>query len=227
MDVVGTLTAPAPLDAGPPPAKPVWPRLPWHQRLLQTLTAYLPLVVMALLALLTWWLVKNSPTLSEPRAKKPVRHEPDYIMEVFTLQRYSADGALAVQIQGAQLRHFPDTDMLEIDDIQLVATAADGAVTRATAKQATAKGDGTEVQLTGGARVVQEGSDVAAPMEVQGEFLHAFLKTKQLRSHLPVRVRQGANELRVAALQVDHVKQVAVLNGPIRMQIDPPKPVKR
>lgn len=223
MDVVDTLTAPAPLDVIPPPAKPSWPRLPWHQRVLQTLTAYLPLVIMALLALFTWWLVKNSPTISEPRAKKPVRHEPDYFMESFTLQRYSADGALAVQIQGAQLRHYPHTDMLEIDNIQLVATSVDGAVTRATAKQASAKGDGTEVQLTGGARVVQEGSDLKAPLEVQGEFLHAFLKTKLLSSPSPVRVRQGKSELRVAALQVDHSKQVAVLSGPIRMQIEAPK----
>jgi lipopolysaccharide export system protein LptC len=223
VDVVTTLTAPAPLDAGPPPAQPNWPRLPWHQRLLQTLTAYLPLFVMALLALFTWWLVKNSPGAAEPRAPRPVRQDPDYIMESFTLQRYTADGALAVQIQGAQLRHYPDTDLLEIDGVQLVATAEDGSITRATARKASAKGDGTEVKLEGGARVVQEGSELKEPMEVEGEFLHAFLKTKQLRSHLPVRVRQGASELRVAALQVDNIKQVAVLGGPVRMQIQPPK----
>ncbi len=223
MDVVDTLTAPAPLDVIAPRAKPAWPRLPWHQRVLRTLTAYLPLVIMALLALFTWWLVKNSPTVDEPRAKRPPRHEPDYIMEGFTVQRYSADGALAVQIQGAQMRHYPDVDMLEIDNVQLVATAVDGAVTHATAKQASAKGDGSEVQLTGGARVVEQAIGLKAPLEVEGEFLHAFLKTKQLSSHLPVRVRQGKNELRVAALQVDHIKQVAVLKGPIRMQMQAPK----
>jgi lipopolysaccharide export system protein LptC len=222
VDVVTTLTAPAPLDGAAPRPKP--PRLPWHERLLQTLTAYLPLLIMAVLALLTWWLVKNSPGVEEPRAKKPVRHEPDYIMEGFTLQRYSADGALAVQIRGEQLRHYPDTDTLEIDRIQLEAQGVDGALTRASAQKASAKGDGSEVQLAGGARVVQEGgAQQAEPMEVQGEFLHAFLKTKQLKAPQPVRVRQGASELQVANLQVDHVKQVATLGGPIRMRIEAPK----
>jgi lipopolysaccharide export system protein LptC len=223
MDVVTTLTGPAPLDAVPPAPQPVWPRLPWHLRLLRTVTAYMPLVVMALLALFTWWLVRNSPVADEPRGPKAVRSEPDYIMGSFTLQRYSPDGDLSVQIQGAQLRHYPDTDLLEIDGVQLVATTADGAVTRATANKASATGDGNEVKLEGGARVVQEGVDQALPMEIEGEYLQALLKTKQVRSHLPVRLRQGTSELRVARVEVDNAKRVAVFGGPIRVQIQPPK----
>jgi lipopolysaccharide export system protein LptC len=224
VDVVTTLTAPAPLDGAPPPSRPSRTRLPWHQRLLQVLSSYLPILLMALLALFTWWLVKNSPGIDGPRAKKPVRHEPDYTMQTFTLQRYSADGALAVQIRGAQLRHFPDTDTLEIDGIELEAKGTDGALTRATARTASAKGDGSEVQLSGGARVVQEGgTPQTEPMEVQGEFLQALIKAKQLRSPQPVQVRQGASELRVANLQVDHVKQIATFGGPIRMRMEVPK----
>jgi lipopolysaccharide export system protein LptC len=221
MDVVDTLTAPAPLAA--PPVPPPRPRLPWHLWLLQQATAYLPLLVMALLALFTWWLVKNAPSLDEPRGAKPVRSEPDYIMEGFTLQRYAADGTLAVQIQGAQMRHYPDVDRLDIDGVQLVATAPDGTVTRATARQASAKGDGSEVQLKGEAVVVQEGGALSAPMEVRSEFLHAFLKTKQVRSHLPVRLRQGASEVRMATLDIDMNRQTVVLGGPIRMRIEVPK----
>jgi lipopolysaccharide export system protein LptC len=35
--------------------------MPWHLRLREALSSYLPLLLMALLALATWWLVKNSP----------------------------------------------------------------------------------------------------------------------------------------------------------------------
>ena len=52
--------------AGPPPA-PVARALPWHLRLRDLLSAYLPLLLMALLALSTWWLVKNTPTLAPCR----------------------------------------------------------------------------------------------------------------------------------------------------------------
>ena len=44
------------------------PRLPtpWHVRLRDAISSYLPLLLMALLALFTWWLVKNTPRACRP-----------------------------------------------------------------------------------------------------------------------------------------------------------------
>ena len=71
---------------------------------------------MALLALGTWWLVRNTPRARRAaRRPAPPRHEPDYSMRGFTVQRFAPDGALRVQIEGDALRHYPDTDTLEID----------------------------------------------------------------------------------------------------------------
>ena len=50
-----------------------------------------------------------------------------------------------------------------------------------------ANGDGSEVQLLGGARVDSAGPR-GEPIEFRGEFLHAFLNTERVRSHLPVMV---------------------------------------
>ena len=60
-------------------------------------------------------------------------------------------------------------------------------------------------------------------VEFDSEFLHAFLTTEKLRSHLPVRLRQGNSELSMATLDYDNVTQTAQLGGPVRARFDVPQ----
>jgi lipopolysaccharide export system protein LptC len=198
-------------------------RQPWLWHLGQWVSAYLPLLLMALLALGTWWLVKNTPRPDVPGEAAAPRHEPDYMMQGFTLQRFGADGRLRVEVQGVQMRHYPDTDTLEIDGVTIRALSPDGSVTRATARRALSNGDASEVQLLGGAQVVREDAGDAPQIEFQSEFLHAFLNTEQLRSHLPVRLRQGTSDLRAGGIEYDNLTRTAKLGAPVRARFDMPR----
>lgn len=188
-------------------------RLPWHLRLLEAATAYLPVLLMGTLALGTWWLVSVSPQPEAERAPVPPRHEPDYTMQRFSVQRFAADGRLRVQIEGTELRHYPDTDTLEIDSPRIRAFGPEGQVTVASAIRALANGDGSEVQLFGSAQVVREAARPQDVLEFRSEFLHAFLDTERVRSHLPVWVRQGGAELRADGLEYDNLARVVELKG--------------
>jgi lipopolysaccharide export system protein LptC len=211
---------------GPPPAAAAAPRraaLPWHLRLLELLSAYLPVLLMALLALGTWWLVKNTPLPEPERAAAPPRHEPDYTMSDFRVQRFAADGTMRVQIEGTRMRHYPDNDTLEVDLPRIRAIAADGRVTLASAQRALANGDGSEIQLIGAARVQREALGPQEAIEFRGEFLHAFRDGERVRSHLPVLVRQGTSELRADAMEYDNLARVVDLKGRTRAVFDPPR----
>ncbi len=181
------------------------------------------MLLMALLALGTWWLVQNTPRLELPPEASAPRHEPDFTMQGFTLQRFGVDGRLRVQVQGKQMRHYPDTDTLEIEGVTIRALSPDGSVTRATARRALTNGDASEVQLLGDAQVVRDGVGSEAPIEFESEFLHAFLNTERLRSHLPVRLRQGASDLRVGSIEYDNLSRSARLGAPVRARFDTPK----
>ena len=181
---------------------------------------------MAMLALGSWWLVKNSPAPeTEPKAA-PLRHEPDYVMSNFMVRRFAADGTMRAQIEGDTMRHYPDTDTLEIDNVRLRAIAPDGRVTRAEARMALSNADGSEVQLRGGAHVVREGLAGDEPIEFRGEFLHAFLNTERLRSHLPVTVTRGGAEVRAESMDYDHLDRVVQLKGRVSAQFPPAGPRK-
>jgi len=202
-------------------------RAPWPWRVLDTASAYLQLLLMAALAMGTWWLVKNTPLLEDGRVVAPLRHEPDYTMNQFMVQRFAASGAMKVQIEGDVLRHYPDTDTIEIDNPRIRAFGEDGRITNATARTAIANRDGSEVQLSGGAHVVREATDKVAAIEFRGEFLHCFQNTERIRSHLPVVVTQGATEVRADSMAYDNLAGVLDLKGHLRAVLTPPAPANK
>jgi lipopolysaccharide export system protein LptC len=205
---------------------PPRPRLALRHRLRELLGVYLPLLLMLMLALSTWWLVKNTPRPAVGEDKTVQRREPDYEMRDFSVTRFAADGRVTVRIDGDLLRHFPDTDRIEIDVARIHAVAADGRVTQARAAKALANGDGSEWQLSGGARVVAE-SRAGQKLEVESEFLHAFIHTERLRSHLPVQVRRGSDEIRAGGLEFDNLAQQLQLAGPVRARFGVAAPAGR
>ncbi|MES2993371.1 MAG: LPS export ABC transporter periplasmic protein LptC [Pseudomonadota bacterium] len=206
----------------PPPVSWQQRRASWSLRVVDALSTYLPLLLMAVLALGSWWLVKNTPLFEGDRVAAPPRHEPDYTMTEFLVQRFGADGAMRVQIEGDQMRHYPDTDTIEIDNPRIRAIGEDGRVTLASARQALSNRDGSEVQLTGGAHVVREATAKDAAIDFRGEFLHYFQYTERVRSHLPIVVTRGNSEIRADAMTYDNLTGQLNLKGRVRGVLTPP-----
>ena len=211
-----------PISLGPVPQapQPLRAPLPWHLRLREMLATYLPLLLMGVLALGTWWLVKNTPSAERPHDAAAPRAEPDYTMQNFVVERFDKDGRLKARIQGEQLRHYADTDRIEIDHARVRAVAVDGRATLAQARRAITNGDGSELQLLGDARINSTGPR-GEPIEFRGEFLHAFLNTERVRSHLPVLVVRDGSEFRAAGMDYDHLTGLLQLQGRMRALLLP------
>jgi lipopolysaccharide export system protein LptC len=205
--------------AGPEPV----PAAPWHLRFLDLASAYLPLILMAVLAAGTWWLVRNAPVTEVAAPAPPPRHEPDYEMTRFVIQRFGPDGQMRTQIEGERARHFPDDDTLEIDQARIRAVGSDGSVTIATARRALANGDGSEIQLIGDANVTRPAAGKAQAIEFRSDFLHAFRNVERVRSHLPVVVTQGTSVVRAQGLEYDNLVRVVELKGRSNAVFSPPR----
>ena len=129
-----------------------WTRTTWDR-----LAMYLPVMLMGLLALGTYWLARNTPTfLGGGDSQRAVTHDPDYFMRGFQVRTFDAVGRLKTEIYGTEARHFPDTDTLEIDQPRIRSYDERGAVTVATANRGLSNSDASEVQLMGNAVVVRE-----------------------------------------------------------------------
>ena len=85
---------------------------------------------------------------------------------------------------------------IEIDDVRIRAIGADGRVTLATARRALVNGDAQRGAAARRRAGRARGDRTATPaLEFRGEFLHAFLDTERVRSHLPVMVRAGRHRV--------------------------------
>ena len=210
-------------------------RLPWGLRVRRTwdaLSVYLPIVLMGLMAMSTYWLVRNTPEVREAELEAAPRHVPDYFMRDFSVRVFGQDGKLKSEMLGVEGRHFPDTDTLEIDKPRIRILGADGRLTTATAQRGLINADGSEVQLFERAVVVREAStnahgQVVPRSEMQSDFLHLFANTEQVRSHLPVVLVRGRGDRFTAdAMDYDNLDRVIELKGRVRGTLQPPKDKK-
>ncbi|WP_026435622.1 LPS export ABC transporter periplasmic protein LptC [Acidovorax sp. JHL-9] len=176
-------------------------------------TLYLPIILMGLLAMGTWWLVRNAPAPLPPASEPSRLHEPDYFMKGFSVKSFDATGRMQSEVTGDVGRHYPDTDTLEIDNVRMRSVTPQGVLTVATARRALSNGDGSEVQLLGNAVVTRE---VQPRLEFRGEFLHAFTQAERVRSDQPVVLTRGNDRFTADAMEYDHVDQVLQLRGRVR-----------
>lgn len=197
-------------------------RLAWDR-----LSIYLPIMLMGLLALGTYWLVRSTPLLATGTAEQPVRQDPDYLMERFSVRTFDAEGRLKSEVSGLQARHYPHTDILEIDQVRIRSINSRGHVTVASARRALANNDATEVQLIGDALVVREAAvdraGTALPrVSFSGEFLHAYLEAERIKSHKPVELMRGSDRITAESMDYSNFDQVMELRGRVRGTLQPP-----
>jgi len=171
---------------------------PWTARLWDQVLGYVPLLLMGVLAAVSWWLVKNTPVPADPSRAAALRHEPDYTMQDFSVVSYRPDGALQSRLEGDRLRHYPDNDTIEVDGVRLRSVDAAGRVVVGSAQRALSNSDATQVRLTGGATVVRE----PGPKEAE-----------RVRSHLPVVMITGRGEMRAGSLDYNHIDRTGQLGG--------------
>lgn len=202
----------------------------WWRSGWDALSIYLPVIVMAFLALGTYWLVRNTPSLSTPEVERPARHEPDYFMRDFSVKTFDPTGRLKSEVYGTEARHYPDNDTLEIDKARVRSFDKEGRLTTATADRALSNADGSEIQLFGNAIVVREavagsgpGSKGTPRLEFRGEFLHAFMESERVKSHKPVVLIRGSDRFTADTMDYDNLERLMLLNGRVRGVIMPSK----
>jgi lipopolysaccharide export system protein LptC len=192
----------------------------------ERVSVYLPVILMGLMALGTYWLARNTPGLDTPDSRRAEVHEPDNVMRRFSIKTFDPSGRLKSEVFGSEARHYPDTDTVEIDQPRIRSFNLRGELTVATARLAISNADGTEVQLIGDAVVTREavkGKDgtTRPRLQFRGEFLHAFLDSERVASHKPVELTRGETRFTAESLEYDNLEQVMNLRGRVRGTLVP------
>ncbi len=198
-----------------------------HDRL-DRLTLYLPVLLMGLLALATYWLVRSTPSMEQHAPKAAAQHRPDYFIRNFSVKTYDARGLLKSVVIGQEARHFPDTGALEIEQVQIQSFNPEGQLTTATARQAIANSDASEVELIGQALIerkasVDKSGKEQAALTLRSDYLHAFMNIERVKTDKPVELTRGQDRFTANGMDFDNREGLMLLNGRVRGHLAPGK----
>lgn len=186
---------------------------------------YLPVVLMGLLAVFTYWMIQRSPGWVEPpQPRKPVGHEVDFYMRGALVKSYDRQGRLQSEIAGQEIRHYGDDLTLQVDQPRLYLLGRDNSVTRASAEQAWAKEDGSRFELSGQAvmtrsAVPQADGSIAPEIRIQSEWLIVDAQQETLQSPKPAVFVSGQSRFSADSLSYDNRTRVTELKGRVRVTL--------
>jgi len=189
------------------------------------LSIYLPIMLMGVLALGTYWLARSTPSAPKATAKQAPTHEPDYFLRGFSVKSFDPKGRMTSELNGAEAHHYPDTDTTEITKPLMRSYNEKGDLTLATADRAITNGDGSEVQLFGHAVVTRDANDAQGKqlpkMEIRSDFLHYFANSEKLKTNKPVTLTRGDDRFEGDSLDYDNLDRVLQLNGRVKGVLQP------
>lgn len=164
--------------------------------------------MLLLLAGLTFWLERAS--VSEIAAPQSRRHDPDYIVDKFTIKRFDPQGKLYQTLQGEQMRHYPDDDSTQADLPRM--TYHRDLKTYISADQALIDSGGKTIQLERNVRVRHENAN--GPETVLTTTSLTVLTDDEIaRTKAPVTITQGNTVINGVGLESNNKTQTSILGG--------------
>jgi lipopolysaccharide export system protein LptC len=198
------------------------------QVLIDKIFLLMPVILMGLLALGSYWLYQNTPIVKENKRKVVLGSDPDYFLSEFSTRQYDAKtNLLNSEIIGEIANHYPDRDELEIFKIQAKAVSPEGFVTHGTAEKAIRNSDGNQVQLLGKALITREplnASKVAdgkkTPINFAGEYLNIEIDKQKITSNKAISVTQGGNQFTANNLEYDNKTGIVDLGNGVHVTLN-------
>ncbi len=190
------------------------------------LSIYLPVLMMMLLALGTYWLLRSTPEPELPKPKREVTNDPDYVMNRFSVKVFEPGGALKTEVYGAEARHHPDTGKLVVDAARIRSFGPQRQLSTATAKQIISNDEGTEFLLEGDAAVVRQASrgedgKLLPRLEFHGQTLKVITEPEYVSSDQPIVLIRGQDQIIADAMEFRGDTRVAELSGKVKATFAP------
>ena len=172
--------------------------------------------MLLLLAGLTLWLERTSQPEHVVSGKS--RHDPDYIVNNFTITRFDANGKLYQTLTAKEMRHYPDDDSTEADTPLL--TYHRDRKTFINADQAWIDSGGKTVQLERNVRIRNE--NTKGPDTVLTTTTMTVLTEEEIaRTKAPVTITKGGTVINGIGMESNNKTQISVLGGRVQGTIAP------
>jgi lipopolysaccharide export system protein LptC len=181
-----------------------------------------PIIVLALLAGLTFWL-QSAVDRSDERHDGKLRHDPDAIAENFVARRFDENGLLKYRLSAPYLVHFPDDDSSEITAPILISYRPNTPPVTVTADHAKLTAKGEIVYLRDNVRLSRAATDTRPELLARSPDLTVHPEAGIAFTNSLVEITQGASWIRGVGAHIDHNASTFVLQSQVKGQYTRPR----
>ena len=193
----------------------------------RTLFRLMPLILMVVLTLVTFWLVKKN-TPAEKSAIERVRlHEPDYVISKGALSALDESGNTKYRVLGNKVIHYDDDASIDIEAPRIRLFPPQKSPVTVKADTGHLDGDLTILDLIDNAEIfrppqVATASEPARPrMLARSSYFKVLINDDIIETDKPITLEQGVSVIRSAAGGIfNNIEQSMVLSGQVRGRIE-------
>ncbi len=174
-------------------------------------TSLFPVLLAGLLAAMTFWLERAArPPMTGMDGK--ARHDPDYLIDKFSVRRFGPEGFLQHTLHADHMRHFPDDDSTLVLKPEL--TYHRTPETHVSAQKAYLDSGATHVKLVDDVIIRRAGLNKPGTV-LTTQVLDAFPDEETASTDAAVTITQGQSNVRGSGLRADNKVAQYVLTGPV------------
>ena len=173
------------------------------------------ILILVMAAALAWWLSRGPEDLLF--SPKPLlRHEPDYILEDFSLTSAGDDGLPRYRMAGSSMTHYPDTDSALLEHPRLAFVTESGEQWVITARQAQVEQKGDFVQLQGDVTIQRDDNDQSPVQALKTEALDVYVAEGYAVTDQEVVITQSFGVTRALGLRINFQQRHLYLKSRVR-----------
>ncbi|WP_454719913.1 MULTISPECIES: LPS export ABC transporter periplasmic protein LptC [Cupriavidus] len=176
----------------------------------------LPLLLMALVAGSTFWLVQVNSPREAPTGPVTAKHEPDYYMVRFSATELAEDGNTKMRFTGDKMIHFADDQTYEVTKPAMRAYEIGRPPVTGHADRGTMNAEGSVVDLFGKALIVRaQGPDPSKdpPMTAASEYFQLLVNDDIVKTDKFVTLTRGPSVMTANGLIFNNVTREVQLLG--------------
>ncbi|MDB5812684.1 MAG: hypothetical protein JWN94_4806 [Betaproteobacteria bacterium] len=183
--------------------------------MMQRLTAWFPVLLLAIVAALTVWLDRHvQPPETVNNGK--TRHDPDYTADNFTVTRIGPDGAVRYKMNARRMQHYPDDDTTDLDAPKVTNYRDSGVTLTATSKTAKLSSNGDDVYLQDDVRLTRSPYPEHSELNMRTSWLHVIPDDGLAKTDRPVRIDDANTLITSDGLEFDNNTRILKLLSNVR-----------
>ncbi len=178
-------------------------------------TTWVPVTIVALLVLTTFWLGKVAST--QPLlGSSGFTHDPDYVVENFAALTFDAQGRPHSRLSANRMVHYMADDSTELELPRFERHDGETAPISVHSKRGLITADSRDVYFLGDVRLTRAAMSGQEALELTTEYIRIVPDDDILRTDKPIILRQGASIIEAAGLLIDGEKRIFQLAGRVK-----------